>query len=146
MNQNPSARKRERFLPYALPSIGEEEIAEVADSMRSGWLTTGPKTKKTKRFEGDLQAYIGAKQAIAVNSCTAGLHIALTALGIGPGDEVDRADTHILLNRKCGRTSWRKAGSRECRGGLQCYAASDRICNHFPNKSYCARSLCRAGM
>jgi dTDP-4-amino-4,6-dideoxygalactose transaminase len=53
--------------------------------MRSGWLTTGP---KTKRFEGDLQVYIGSKHAIAVNSCTAGLHIALTALGIGPGDEV----------------------------------------------------------
>ena len=85
MDQIQPARRREKFLPYALPSIGEEEIAEVADSMRSGWLTTGP---KTKRFEGDLQAYIGAKHALAVNSCTAGLHIALTALGIGPGDEV----------------------------------------------------------
>jgi dTDP-4-amino-4,6-dideoxygalactose transaminase len=76
---------REKFLPYSLPSIGEDEIAEVADSMRSGWVTTGP---KTKRFETDLQAYLSTGHAIAVNSCTAGLHVALTALGIGPGDEV----------------------------------------------------------
>lgn len=76
---------REEFLPYALPSIGEEEIAEVVDSLRSGWITAGP---KVKRFEEDFTAYVGARHAIAVNSCTAGLHIALTALGIGPGDEV----------------------------------------------------------
>jgi dTDP-4-amino-4,6-dideoxygalactose transaminase len=77
--------RRECFLPYALPSIGDEEIAEVADSLRSGWITTGP---KVKRFEKDFAEYIGTKHAIAVNSCTAGLHIALTALGIGLGDEV----------------------------------------------------------
>lgn len=76
---------RQTFLPYALPFIGEEEIAEVVDSLRSGWITTGP---KVKRFEADFATYIGAKHAIAVSSCTAGLHIALTALGIGPGDEV----------------------------------------------------------
>ncbi len=76
---------RETFLPFSLPTIGEEEIAEVADSLRFGWITTGP---KTKRFEEQFREYIGAKHAIAVNSCTAGLHIALTALGIGPGDEV----------------------------------------------------------
>ncbi len=76
---------RETFLPFALPSIGEEEIAEVVDSLRSGWVTTGP---KVKRFERDFAEYIGTQHAIAVNSCTAGLHIALTALGIGPGDEV----------------------------------------------------------
>jgi dTDP-4-amino-4,6-dideoxygalactose transaminase len=76
---------RETFLPVALPSIGEPEIAEVVDSLRSGWITTGP---KVKRFESDFAAYIGVKHAIAVSSCTAGLHIALTALGIEPGDEV----------------------------------------------------------
>jgi dTDP-4-amino-4,6-dideoxygalactose transaminase len=76
---------RTQFLPYALPFIGDEEIAEVVDSLRSGWITTGP---KVKRFEQDFATYIGASHAIAVNSCTAGLHIALTALGIGPGDEV----------------------------------------------------------
>jgi len=76
---------RETFLPYALPSIGDDEIAEVVDSLRSGWVTTGP---KVRRFESDFVEYIGSKHAIAVNSCTAALHIALTALGIGPGDEV----------------------------------------------------------
>lgn len=76
----------EKFLPYALPDIGEEEINEVLDSLRSGWLTTGP---KTKQFEQDFAEFIGeGVQAIAVNSATAGLHLALEAIGIGPGDEV----------------------------------------------------------
>ena len=74
------------FLPYALPDIGEDEVAEVLDSLRSGWLTTGP---KTRRFEEDFAAFIGKNaDAIAVNSATAGLHLALEALGIRAGDEV----------------------------------------------------------
>ncbi len=75
------------FLPFALPDIGEEEIAEVVDTLRSGWVTTGP---KAKRFEQDFVAFLGdpTLEAIAVNSATAGLHLALEALGIGPGDEV----------------------------------------------------------
>src|ERR1035437_4215442 len=76
---------RNSFLPYCLPLIGEEEVAEVADSLRSGWVTTGP---KVKRFEQDFAAYIGVKHAIAVSSCTAALHGSLAALGVGPGDEV----------------------------------------------------------
>jgi dTDP-4-amino-4,6-dideoxygalactose transaminase len=74
------------FLPFALPDIEDEEINEVIDSLRSGWLTTGP---KTKRFEQDFAEFIGHDvQAISVNSATAGLHLALEAIGIGPGDEV----------------------------------------------------------
>lgn len=74
------------FLPFALPDISDDEINEVVDSMRSGWLTTGP---KTKRFEVDFAAFAGeGTEAIAVNSATAGLHLALDAAGIGPGDEV----------------------------------------------------------
>ncbi len=74
------------FLPFALPEIGEEEIAEVVDTMRSGWLTTGP---KTARFEANFAEYIGGDvTALAVNSATAGLHLALEACGIGAGDEV----------------------------------------------------------
>ena len=75
------------FLPFALPDIGEEEIAEVVDTLRSGWVTTGP---KTKRFEQDFAAFLGdpALHCMAVNSATAGLHLALEALGVGPGDEV----------------------------------------------------------
>jgi dTDP-4-amino-4,6-dideoxygalactose transaminase len=78
-------RAREKFLPFALPSIGEEEIAEVVDTLRSGWVTTGPKVKV---FETDFGNYTGSSNPLGVNSCTAGLHTALTALGIGPGDEV----------------------------------------------------------
>lgn len=75
-----------QFLPFALPDIGEEEIAEVVDTLRSGWITTGP---KAKQFEQDFAAFIGGGvETIAVNSATAGLHLALDALGISAGDEV----------------------------------------------------------
>ena len=75
------------FLPFALPEIGDAEIAEVVDTLKSGWVTTGP---KAKRFEDDFAAFLGdaSLHAMAVNSATAGLHLALEALGIGPGDEV----------------------------------------------------------
>lgn len=76
----------QNFLPFALPDIGEEEIQEVVSALRSGWVTTGP---KTKQFEADFSAYIGGGvESISVNSATAGLHLALEALGVGPGDEV----------------------------------------------------------
>ncbi len=82
-----TANPSQPFLPFALPEIGEEEIAEVVDTLRSGWVTTGPKARK---FEEAFIAFLGdsSLQAIAVNSATAGLHLALEALGIGPGDEV----------------------------------------------------------
>lgn len=76
---------RDTFLPFSPPFVGEEEIAEVVDSLRSGWITTGP---KTKRFEQEFAAYLGAPAALALSSCTAALHTALVAHGIGPGDEV----------------------------------------------------------
>jgi len=72
-------------LPFSPPLIGEEEISEVVDTLRSDWITTGP---KTKRFEKEFAAYLDAPGALALNSCTAGLHTALATLGIGPGDEV----------------------------------------------------------
>jgi len=75
----------EQFLPFALPEIGEEEINEVVDSLRSGWITTGP---KAKRFEHDFSEYIGVKHSLAVNSATSGLHLALEVIGVGPGDTV----------------------------------------------------------
>ncbi|MDE2082011.1 MAG: DegT/DnrJ/EryC1/StrS family aminotransferase [Burkholderiales bacterium] len=79
------------FLPFALPEIGDEEIAEVVSALKSGWVTTGP---KTAQFERDFAAFLGAGggsgdlHCIAVNSATAGLHLALEAVGVGPGDEV----------------------------------------------------------
>lgn len=72
-------------LPFALPDIGEEETEAMVQAVRSGWLTTGP---VTRAFEEEFAATVGADHAVAVNSATAGLHLALEALGIGPGDEV----------------------------------------------------------
>ena len=74
-----------KTIPFALPSIGGAEIDEVVDSLRSGWLTTGP---KVKQFEEDFAEYIGTIHAIAVNSATAALHLGLEALGIGKGDKI----------------------------------------------------------
>ena len=76
---------RKTFIPFHRPSIGEEEIREVVNTLRSGWLTTGP---KTARFEREFREYTDAAEAVAVNSATAALHLALAALNIGPGDEV----------------------------------------------------------
>lgn len=74
------------FLPFALPDIGEEEINEVVHALKSGWVTTGP---KTKQFEADFIQYLGGGlEAVSVNSATAGLHLALEAIGIKEGDEV----------------------------------------------------------
>jgi dTDP-4-amino-4,6-dideoxygalactose transaminase len=74
------------FIPFALPDIGQEEIDEVIEVLRLGWVTSGPKTKK---FEEDFAQYLGGSvECIAVNSATAGLHLALEACGISHGDEV----------------------------------------------------------
>lgn len=81
-----TTNNEQKFLPFALPEIGEEEILEVIECLRSGWVTTGP---KTRQFEQEFAAYMGdGGEAISVNSATAGLHLALEALGIGSGDEV----------------------------------------------------------
>jgi dTDP-4-amino-4,6-dideoxygalactose transaminase len=76
---------RTSFLPFALPTIGDEEIAEVVDALRSGWITTGP---RTRAFERDFAGAVGAPAALAVSSGTAAMHLALVALGVGPGDLV----------------------------------------------------------
>ena len=77
--------RRTDFLPFSKPSLREVEIEEVVDTLRSGWITTGP---KAERFEQDFAAYTGAPHALALSSATAGLHIGLLALGLKPGDEV----------------------------------------------------------
>ena len=76
---------RKTFLPLSPPCISEEEIAEVVDTLRSDWITTGP---KVKRFEEKFAATVHASAALALSSCTAALHLALVSLGIGPGDAV----------------------------------------------------------
>src|SRR5690349_19892123 len=76
---------RDKFLPFSPPLIGEDEINEVVDTLRSDWITTGP---KVKRFEQDFRQFVKAPDAFAVSSCTAAMHLSLLALGIGPGDAV----------------------------------------------------------
>ena len=76
---------RDTFLPFSLPDIGDEEIAAVEEVLRSGWITTGP---KVRQFEREFAIYIGAKHAIAVNSCTAAMHLSLEAIGLRRGDLV----------------------------------------------------------
>lgn len=78
-------KPRSEYLPFFEPQIGDAEIAEVVDTLRSNWITTGPKTRK---FEGAFADYIGASGALSANSWTAAAHTALMALGVGPGDEV----------------------------------------------------------
>ena len=76
---------RDKFLSFSLPLIGNEEIEEVVAALKSGWLTSGP---RTRQFEQEFRDYTGAEATLALNSCTAGLHLALKALNVGPGDQV----------------------------------------------------------
>ena len=80
-----SDTKRATFLGFQPPAVGEEEVAAVADAIRSGWLTTGPRAAELERRFAE---YTGAKHALAVSSGTAAMHLALVGLGVGPGDEV----------------------------------------------------------
>src|SRR5919201_4577268 len=77
--------RRSTFLSFQPPAVGEEEIAAVAATLRSGWLTTGPRTAELERR---LAEYLGARHVVAVASGTAALHLSLLALDVGPGDEV----------------------------------------------------------
>ena len=74
-----------RNIPFSPPDMSEAEIAEVADALRSGWITTGPKTKE---FERQIAAYVGTKKAVCLNSATAAMEMALRLIGVGPDDEV----------------------------------------------------------
>jgi dTDP-4-amino-4,6-dideoxygalactose transaminase len=75
---------RSTFLPFSRPNISPEEIQAVVETLQSGWITTGP---KTERFAAAFAEYVGGRYAVPVSSATAGLHVALLALGVGPGDE-----------------------------------------------------------
>src|SRR6476661_8504544 len=76
---------RNDFLLFAMPDIDDTEFIEVREALSSGWITTGP---KTRQFEAIFAEHVGAKYAIAVNSCTAAMHLALEAVGLQRGDEV----------------------------------------------------------
>lgn len=90
--------QRETFIPYCRPDISDEEISAVVDSMRNGWLTTGP---KVQQFEQAFAAASGVKHAVAVNSCTAALHIGLLAAGVAPGDEVVMPALSFVAGAQC---------------------------------------------
>ncbi|HDD45053.1 MAG TPA: DegT/DnrJ/EryC1/StrS aminotransferase family protein, partial [Candidatus Desulfofervidus auxilii] len=74
-----------KFIPFCLPYITDEELVAVIKTLKSGWITTGPKVKE---FEKEFAKFLEAKYAVAVNSCTAALHLALEAIGLKEGDEV----------------------------------------------------------
>jgi len=81
----PATQTRKDFLPFALPDLDQRELSAVAEVLQSGWLTTGPRAHEFEKLFAD---YVGARYTVAVNSCTAALHLALEAAGVGPGDEV----------------------------------------------------------
>jgi dTDP-4-amino-4,6-dideoxygalactose transaminase len=85
ITQIKTVKRREDFIVFGAPQIDEEEIQEVVDTLRSGWLSTGP---KTRLFEKNFCGYVGSPFALATSSCTAAMHLSLLASGIGPGDEV----------------------------------------------------------
>lgn len=91
---------RDTFLPYFYPALENDEINAVVEALTNGWLTTGP---LTKAFEEAFAATAGVKHAIALNSCTAGLHLGLTAMGVGNGDEVVMPSLSFVAGAQCTR-------------------------------------------
>lgn len=91
---------RQQFLQYFKPSIDASDVAAIVDSLNNGWLTTGP---KVKQFEDEFARLCGVKHAIALNSCTAALHLGLIALGVGPGDEVVMPSFTFVAGAQCAR-------------------------------------------
>jgi dTDP-4-amino-4,6-dideoxygalactose transaminase len=90
--------KRQEFLPYCRPSVDADDIRAVVDTLERGWLTTGP---IVKRFEAQFAAASGTKHAVALNSCTAAMHLGLLALGVGPGDEVVLPSMSFVAGANC---------------------------------------------
>ncbi|MFX1256285.1 MAG: UDP-4-amino-4,6-dideoxy-N-acetyl-beta-L-altrosamine transaminase [Promethearchaeota archaeon] len=89
---------RASFLPYATQWLGDEEINEVLDTLKSDWITTGPKMRK---FEENFKSYIGSKYSVAINSGTAALHISTSAINIKPGDEVITTPLTFVASANC---------------------------------------------
>jgi dTDP-4-amino-4,6-dideoxygalactose transaminase len=91
---------RDSFLPYCRPDVGDAELAAISECIANGWLTTGPKVRE---FEAAFAAAAGVKHAVAVNSCTAALHIGLLAAGVEPGDEVVTPSLTFVAGAQCAR-------------------------------------------
>ena len=84
-NETAESLPEREFIPFHVPQIDDDEMRSVVETLKSGWLTTGA---KTKQFEEAFARYLGVRHAVAVNSCTAALHLALDAVGVEEGDEV----------------------------------------------------------
>ena len=123
-----------KHIPFSPPDITEEEIAAVADALRSGWITTGP---RTAAFEREIAAYCGADRAVCLNSATAALELALRALGIGPGDEVIEAvlsrDTVHLAAYASGLLY---AATLPCRTEADLLYLLESVRRMFPNRMF----------
>jgi dTDP-4-amino-4,6-dideoxygalactose transaminase len=89
---------RTTFLPYCRPALGNDELLAVTESLRDGWLTSGP---KVKAFEEGFASRSGVRHAVALSSCTAALHVALHAMGVGPGDEVVMPSLTFVAGAQC---------------------------------------------
>ena len=89
---------RSTFLPYCKPELTDGEIEAVARTLRNGWLTTGPVVKE---LEAEFVERSGVKHAVALNSCTAALHVGLLAMGVGPGDEVVIPSLTFVAGAQC---------------------------------------------
>ena len=104
-------------VPFSPPDIKEEEIQEVARALRSGWITTGPRTKE---FEKQIAEYVGTKRAVCLNSATACMEMVLRAMGIGAGDEViTTAYTYTATCRSCYGANKSGYLCRSCRNCVQ---------------------------
>ena len=132
------------FIPFHRPVIDEDEIQSVVETLKSGWLTTGP---KVKRFEEDFAKYLGCRHAVAVNSGTAALHLALDAIGIREGDEVIvpamtfAATAEVVLYFKA------KPVLVDCqRDTLNLGSDSDRSRNYFQNQGNYSGPYCGPAM
>ena len=121
-------------IPFHRPTIGQEEIDEVTATLKSGWLTTGP---KTAQFEREFREYLGAPNALAVNSCTAGLHLALAALNIGQGAEVITTPLTFCFHQR-DPPRRRDAGAGGRRAGRQYRSAFDCVSSHGADARYYA--------
>ena len=111
----PGTARRSTFLPFSPPSITQAEIDAVVDTLRSDWITTGP---KTSQFEQAFAAYLGVESALGLNSCTAGLHLALATLGFASRPDLDKA----IKAAEKGFATWRKVSAFE-RSGIMRKAA-----------------------
>ena len=104
-----------RQIPFSPPDISEEEIEEVADTLRSGWITTGPKTKK---FEKEIADFCHTKKAVCLNSSTAAMEMTLRLFGIGPGDEVITSAYTYTATASAIVHTGAKPGADRCAAGI----------------------------